>query len=92
MVLCVPKRCKCLDDNGQHLLSAPTRFVRIDFSAGTFFNEKLYDELNVACVNSIKTFWANRVILVKFGRKYSYNLFKNLKKINKTLQILKYVI
>ena len=66
------------------------RFVRIDFSAGTFFNEKLYDELNVVSVNSIKTFWTNRVTLVKFGRKYSYNLFKNLKKINKTLPISNY--
>ena len=66
------------------------RFVRIDFSAGTFFNEKLYDELNVACVKSIKTFWANRVTLVKFGRKYSYNLLKNLKKLNQTLPISNY--
>ena len=66
------------------------RIIKIDFSAGTFFNEKLYNELNVACVNSVKTFWANRVTLVKFGRKYSYNLLKNLKKINQTLPISNY--
>ena len=58
------------------------RFVRIDFSAGTFFNQQLYNSLEEACVNSVKTFWANRVTLVKFGRKYSYNLFKNLQKID----------
>lgn len=66
------------------------RFVRIDFSAGTFFNEKLYDELNAACINSIKTFWTNRVTLVKFGRKYSYNLLKNIQKLPKTLPISNY--
>ena len=63
------------------------RFVRIDFSAGTFFNQQLYNSLEEACVNSVKTFWANRVTLVKFGRKYSYNLFKNLQKIDKTVPI-----
>ena len=66
------------------------RFVRIDFSAGTFFNENLYNELENACINSIKTFWSNRVTLVKFGRKYSYNLFKNLKKIESTIKIEQY--
>lgn len=63
------------------------RSVRIDFSAGTFFNQQLYNSLEEACVNSVKTFWANRVTLVKFGRKYSYNLFKNLQKIDKTVPI-----
>ncbi len=63
------------------------RFVRIDFSAGTFFNQQLYNSLEEVCVNSVKTFWANRVTLVKFGRKYSYNLFKNLQKIDKTVPI-----
>jgi hypothetical protein len=63
------------------------RFVRIDFSAGTFFNQQLYNSLEEACVNSVKTFWANRVTLVKFGRKYSYNLFKKLQKIDKTVPI-----
>jgi len=66
------------------------RFVRIDFSAGTFFNQQLYNSLEEACVNSVKTFWANRVTLVKFGRKYSYNLFKNLQKIDKTVPIENY--
>ena len=66
------------------------RFVRIDFSAGTFFNENLYNELENACINSIKTFWSNRVTLVKFGRKYSYNLFKNIKKIESTIKIEQY--
>lgn len=63
------------------------RFIRIDFSAGVFFNEKLFLELETACVNSIKTFWSNRVTLVKFGRKYSYNFLRNLKKIISTIPI-----
>ena len=54
------------------------RIVSVDFSAGVQFNQSLYSELEKACVNSIKTFWTNRITLTKFGRKYSRNLFKNL--------------
>ena len=54
------------------------RVLRVDFSAGIQFNSDLYNLLREHCINSIKTFWSNRVTLVKFGRKYSQNLFKNL--------------
>lgn len=60
------------------------RILRIDFSAGVQFNEKLFNQLEEACIISIRTFWANRVTLTKFGRKYTRNLFANLKHLNST--------
>lgn len=55
------------------------RIVRLDFSAGVNFHKELYDQLAQACTSSIMTFWANRMTLVKFGRRYSQDFFKNLK-------------
>ncbi len=74
---------------GTRLLPSGTfkRVVRLDFSAGIQFHEKLYSELTTACTRSIMTFWANRMTLVKFGRKYSQNFFKNLKLLPETLPV-----
>ncbi|EID84188.1 hypothetical protein MSI_23590 [Treponema sp. JC4] len=66
---------------GTRLLPAGSfkRVVRLDFSAGVQLHEALYSEFTAACTRAIMTFWANRMTLVKFGRKYSQNFFKNLK-------------
>ena len=74
---------------GRQLLPAGTfkRVIRLDFSAGTQFHNELYDELTAACTTAIMTFWANRMTLVKFGRKYSQNFFKNLKILAQTSPI-----
>jgi hypothetical protein len=69
------------------------RIIRVDFSAGSQFNSKLYDDVLENATNAIMTFWANRVTLVKFGRKYSTNFFKNLSfcaKTGTTIPIQKY--
>lgn len=66
------------------------RVLRIDFSAGTQFNHSFYNELELACINSIKTFWVNRVTLTKFGRKYSHNYFRNLANLPYTTPISNY--
>ena len=66
------------------------RVVRIDFSAGIQLHPSLYEELTAACTNAIMTFWANRMTLVKFGRKYSQNFFRNLKVMAETTPIQKY--
>lgn len=60
------------------------RVVRIDFSAGVQFHSDFYDRLEIACVNSVKQFWTNRFTLSKFGRRYSHNLFTNLKLLPKS--------
>lgn len=66
------------------------RVIKIDFSAGSSFNDALYKELYSACTNAIMTWWSNRITLTKFGRKYSENFFKNLKVLNKTVPIQNY--
>lgn len=66
------------------------RIVRIDFSAGIQFHQDFYNELYTASTNAIITFWSNRMTLTKFGRKYSLNLFRNLKILSKTVPIQNY--
>ena len=69
------------------------RVIRVDFSAGAQFCSQFYDMLLENTANAIMTFWANRVTLVKFGRKYSTNFFKNLifcAKTGETVPIQKY--
>ena len=63
------------------------RVISIDFSSGTQFIPDLYKKLEDACVNSVKTFWTNRLTLTKFGRQYSRNFFTNLKKLGNTTPI-----
>lgn len=55
------------------------RIVKIEFSAGTKLNESFYNETFFALQNIINQFWKNRLTLIKFGRLFSGNLFKNLK-------------
>ena len=69
------------------------RIIRIDFSAASQFNTDLYDKVIENAANALMTFWANRVTLVKFGRKYCTNFFKNLiycASTGKTVPIQKY--
>lgn len=66
------------------------RVKRIDFSAGVKFFSNFYDELTLACTNSIMTYWKNRVTLTKFGRRYSYNFFSNLSVLSQTVPISNY--
>ncbi|MGN0740227.1 MAG: 6-hydroxymethylpterin diphosphokinase MptE-like protein [Treponema sp.] len=54
------------------------RVLRIDFSAGTAFFKSEYDSLFLLTQSVIDQFWKNRLTLIKFGRLYSKNIFKNL--------------
>lgn len=58
------------------------RVITIDFSAGSQFNQDFYQELFVKTRDAVSQWWKNRITLVKFGRKYSTNLFKNLYKLS----------
>lgn len=60
------------------------RCIRLDFSGGTQFNQDLYSKLFEACQNSVAQFWKNRMTLVKFGRRYCANIFRNLKSFEKS--------
>ena len=66
------------------------RIIRIDFSAATQLHSDIYDKVVENVTNALMTYWANRVTLVKFGRKYCTNFFKNLSVCDKTVPIQKY--
>ena len=66
------------------------RIIKIDFSAGAQFSGDIYDRVVENATSAIMTFWANRVTLVKFGRRYSSNFFKNLAFSTKTTPIKNY--
>ncbi len=66
------------------------RIIRIDFSAAALFHSANYDKVVENVTNALMTYWANRVTLVKFGRKYCTNFFKNLSVCDKTVPIQKY--
>lgn len=57
------------------------RSLRIDFSGSTNINPELYKEIHQNVDEVIATFWKNRMTLVKMGRLYHRNLFKNLSKL-----------
>jgi len=67
------------------------RVIRVDFSAGVSFHSEMYSKLTEACTQAILTWWANRLTLTKFGRRYSQNFFKNLKQLDKTIPINNYI-
>jgi hypothetical protein len=67
------------------------RIIRIDFSAGTSFQSDLYNQIEDFCIRAIKTFWTNRFTLTKFGKLYSTNLFRNLKRLPETIPISSFI-
>jgi hypothetical protein len=77
--LILNKRTAVLED-GTKLPSPGTfrRVLRINFSAGTQFHPQYYTELSDAAEQALEQFWKNRLTLVKLGRRYSRNLFRNL--------------
>ena len=66
------------------------RIIRVDFSAAAQLNSNTYDKVVENVTNSLMTYWANRVTLVKFGRKYCTNFFKNLSVLGQTTPIQNY--
>ncbi len=66
------------------------RIIRVDFSAAAQLNTQTYDRVVENVTNALMTWWANRVTLVKFGRKYCTNFFRNLSLLDKTSPIQKY--
>ena len=47
-------------------------------SGGTIFNKELYDKITFYIQKTVAAFWKNRLTLVKLGRLFSRNLFRNL--------------
>ena len=57
------------------------KVINIEFSGGSFINKVLYTQIINYIQNYIASFWKNRVTLVKLGRLFNRNFFKNLKNI-----------
>lgn len=54
------------------------RAIRFDFSGGVFFHADFYAQFFTLSQNAIAQFWKNRLTLVKLGRLFCKNIFKNL--------------
>lgn len=54
------------------------RAIRFDFSGGVFFHADFYAQFFALAQNAIAQFWKNRLTLVKLGRLFCKNIFKNL--------------
>lgn len=54
------------------------RVIRLDLSAGVSFNEGFYKNFYECAQNIVAAFWKNRLTLVRLGRLYCKNIFKNL--------------
>ncbi|MCR4743166.1 MAG: DUF115 domain-containing protein [Treponema sp.] len=76
---------KCVEFSGNF-----KRILKVDFSAGVQFNQPFYQELYQASTKALMTFWSNRITLAKFGRRYSKNLFANLKNLEGSIPIENY--
>lgn len=57
------------------------RSLRLDFSGATNINAANYKEIQQNVDEVIATFWKNRMTLVKMGRLYHRNLFRNISKL-----------
>ena len=68
----------------QRLLPSFSNFKRclpIELSGGAQLYRQFYHSLTALIDNAINQFWRNRITLVKLGRLYARNIFKNLGKL-----------
>ncbi len=65
------------------------RIISIEFSGGFAFYADFYKQILETSQNVVNQFWKNRITLVKFGKNYFSNLFKNLKYIPQSLDFIK---
>ena len=68
----------------QKLLPSFSNFKRclpIELSGGAQLYRQFYHSLTALIDNAINQFWRNRITLVKLGRLYARNIFKNLGKL-----------
>ncbi len=53
------------------------RCMRVDFSAGGILHPEFYKQTEILISEYISTFWKNRITLIKLGRNYARNIFRN---------------
>lgn len=59
------------------------RVLKIDFSAGAAFYPEFYAQIEAFTEDYISRYWINRLTLIRFGRNYARNFFKNYSLIEK---------
>ncbi len=72
----------------EHIMSKIYSFrrcVRIDFSAGGMLHPEFYKQTENLLSEYISTFWKNRITLIKLGRNYAKNIFRNCGKLHKNV-------
>ena len=57
------------------------KVLPLDFSGGAKLNQEFYQQTTSLLDDSISQFWKNRTTLIKLGRLYAGNFFKNLQDI-----------
>lgn len=63
------------------------RVLRLDFSAGTALVPAFYAQVAAAAQEIIAFFWKNQITLVRMGRMYAKNIFQNLPRLSRSLQL-----
>lgn len=69
---------KIFDEEKLFKLGNFKRCITLNFSAGTNFKTVQYDTFTKLADDFISTFWKNRITLIKMGRLYAKNIFKNI--------------
>lgn len=64
------------------------KVIRIDFSGGTYFNRDKFENLYSITQSIINQNLKNKLTLIKFGRLFSKNIFKNLKQFDENTFLL----
>lgn len=54
------------------------RAVRLDLSGGVLLDRHFYDSVFARAAEAIARYWKNRATMIRFGRLYSRNVFKNI--------------
>ena len=79
--ICIPSGSALFSLFAQKLLPSFSNFKRclpIELSGGAQLYRQFYHSLTALIDNAINQFWRNRITLVKLGRLYARNIFKNL--------------
>ena len=91
VLLKTPEEIASILDEGKIVPPEGTfrRCAVIEMSAGTALNAELFKRTTEIADESIARFWKNRLTLLKLGRLYNANIFKNLKNTAKAEPLVK---
>lgn len=67
------------------------RILCLDFSAGAYFYDDFYKKIEIFTQDYISRHWINRLTLIRFGRNYARNIFKNYRRIEKTYKNINFL-